>query len=259
MNKTKIIFALLLLANYHSSAQIIERELTATAGETQTISGTAIVSWSIGEPVTANYFSTNHITQGFQQGEKSAVLPVNLIDFKAKRQTPFVVNLDWEAAWTGNFKGFWIERRLEEETEFEAIQFVKKHELESVQHYFFADENAHTDNSYYRLKMLEEDESFEYSTIRVVEGIPLKHTVTSFPNPFSDHLQFQINPDTRVNPSRIDIELYHSDGAKVLQQTYGFTNQITISALAELPEGWYILNIKIDDQPLESLKLIKSK
>ena len=259
MNKTKIIFAFLLFVNYYSNGQTIERQLTATAGETQTISGTAIVSWSIGEPATANYLSTNDITQGFQQGEKSAVLPVDLIDFNAKRKTPFVVNLDWEAAWTGNFKGFWIERRFEGETEFEAIQFVKKHELESVQHYFFADENAHTDNSYYRLKMLEEDESFEYSVIKVVKGTPLKHTVTSFPNPFSDHLQFQINPDTRVNPSRIDIELYHSDGAKVLQQTYGFTNQITISELAELPEGWYILNVKIDNEPLEALKIIKSK
>ena len=48
MKKTTLLFALLLMANHYSNGQTIERELTSTAGETQTISGTAIVSWSIG-------------------------------------------------------------------------------------------------------------------------------------------------------------------------------------------------------------------
>ena len=259
MNKIFIFIGLMLVINNQTNGQTIERQLTATAGETQTISGTAIISWSIGEPVTENYFSTNDITQGFQQGEKAVVLPVNLIDFQARRKNRFLVNLDWEAAWSGNFKGFEIERRFEGATDFETVDFVKKHELESVQRYFLADENAHTDNSYYRLKMLEEDGTFEYSTIRVVEGVPLQHSIIAFPNPFSDYLQFTINPDKRVNPTRIDIELYHANGSLVLQQTHGFTHQITISDLSDLSEGWYILNVKIDDQLIEPFKIVKTK
>jgi hypothetical protein len=258
MNKILLLSLLLSWVGSQSYAQSIERQIIGTAGEIQTISGTAIVSFSIGEPIIESHFlANNHITQGFQQGEKSAALPVNLLTFDANRLNPLMVDLDWEAVWSGDFQGFWIERQLEGETEFQSLKFVTKSELEGVQKYNHQDNNSHFEESYYRLKMLEADGSFKYSAIKSVKGTPLVHRITAFPNPFDEFLQVEIIPDTRQLPVKVQIQLFSADGLMVKELTVPFSHLFTINQLEHLPKGWYFLKIKMDKQESETVKVVK--
>ena len=50
------------------------------------------------------------------------------------------------------------------------------------------DENPHFDNSYYRLKMIENDDKFVYSDLKIVKGTDLQHQINIFPNPFDEYL-----------------------------------------------------------------------
>lgn len=251
MNQFTLLF--LLLPSWLFS-QSIERAVTSTAGESQTISGIAKVSWTIGEPIIANYLSTNDITQGFQQGEKSANLPVRLLTFEAKRQNPLLVNLNWKAAWSGGFKGFWIERKLEAETEFQSIVFIEKKEAENYTH---LDANNHFDNSYYRLKMIEMDGSFEYSDIKVVAGTPIQHSVSFYPNPVESDLNINIQADIRQLPRQIEYAIYAINGQLIMQNTIDFQHQFQISAIDQLASGWYILKIKLDKVNITNQKFFR--
>lgn len=227
--------------------QSIERAIFTPAGEIQTISGSAIISWSIGEPISENYISTNHITQGFQQGKYSVVLPVHLFDFEATRQNTSTVQLNWKAAWTGGFKGFWVERKLEHETEFTALEFIEKNSLESDLFYETLDENDYHNNSYYRLKMIKLDGSVEYSAIKVVAGSPLKHQITIFPNPTQQNITLSMLPDMRQSPERVRIVISNSVGQLIFEEAVNFSPEIQLSEIARLGKGIYLIQIYLDD------------
>jgi hypothetical protein len=235
-------------------SQSIERAVTSTAGENQSISGIAKVSWTIGEPVINNFLSTNDITSGFQQGEKSVNLPVRLLTFEAKRQNPNIVYLNWKAAWSSGFKGFWIERKLEGENEFQPIIFIEKKETENYTH---PDANNHFDNSYYRLKMVELDGSFEYSNIKVVEGTPIKHQITFYPNPVENDLNVRIQVDNRQLPQNINYSIYSINGQLIVEHTIDFQYQFNIPSVEDLTSGWYILKVKLNEYNTTNWKFFK--
>lgn len=227
--------------------QSIERTLFTTAGEVQTISGSAIVSWSIGEPISENYINTNHITQGFQQGAYSVILPVHLFDFEANRQSVSTVQLNWNAAWTGGFKGFWVERKLEHETAFTALAFIERNTSESDLLYTTLDENDYHDNSYYRLKMIELDGTVEYSEIKVVAGSPLRHQLSIFPNPTHQGITLSMLPDLRQSPERVTITVSSSIGHFLFQKEFNFSPEIQLTEMKDFSKGVYLMQIYLDD------------
>lgn len=245
---------LLLLIPSWVFSQSIERVVTSTAGENKTISGTAKVSWTIGEPIIDNFIATNDITSGFQQGEKSTNLPVRLLTFEAKRKNSTSVQLNWKAAWSEGFKGFWIERKLEGENEFQSIAFIEKKEGEN---YIHLDLNNHFDNSYYRLKMAEMDGSFEYSAIKVVEGTPIKHQISFYPNPVVHELNVQIQADQRQLPQNINYSVHSINGQLVFEHTIDFQYHFNVPKVEQLTSGWYILKVKFDKTNSTNSKFFK--
>lgn len=117
-------------------------------------------------------------------------LPVELISFNTKRINPDEVKLDWATTTEVNNRGFYIERMLDIEGVFETIGFVESHN-----YYNTIDENSYTGISYYRLKQVDYDGSFNYSDVKVVEGIQIQSVpnigATVFPNPIEINLKIR--------------------------------------------------------------------
>lgn len=141
------------------------------------------------------------------------VVPVELISFNTSISAGKVA-LHWETATEKNNSGFEIEWSSNKET-FSKIGFVPGCGTSSLKHsYSFSDVYPLTAKSYYRLKQIDYDGSYNYSNI-VEAGIiaPASFSMSqNYPNPF--------NPSTTIKyqlPSkeRVIITIFNSIGEKI--------------------------------------------
>ncbi|HEX8039888.1 MAG TPA: T9SS type A sorting domain-containing protein, partial [Chryseosolibacter sp.] len=131
---------------------------------------------------------------GFDQGGFNSTLPVKLLFFRTALDGE-KVKLDWATAVEENFYKFVIQRSTDGLT-FEEIgevpgQGSNIYGIESQ--YAFVDEAPLSGLSYYRLKAVDLDESFEYFGVRAVKVIGSRKLVV-YPNPSSGNaISFRTN------------------------------------------------------------------
>ena len=163
-----------------------------------------------------------------------AVLPLNLKSFSAKPEND-AIRLDWQTANEVNVLGFVVERK-QESSEFSAISPLL-HGGSSL--YSYIDKDITTSNPvYYRLKLIDRDGSYTYSTIIISKITGFETAEFSvFPNPFTDDLTVCIN-----NSKKGTITLGDLNGNSLRKvNTNSVRNTLN---LQDLNRGTYILNIQ---------------
>ncbi len=120
------------------------------------------------------------------------LLPVELTSFTGSKTDAGVV-LNWSTATEINNKGFEIERRTST-TEFQSIGFVQGNGTTSEEHnYTFEDNGLSQAIYYYRLKQIDLDGTFAYSSVVEIDNntTPTQFALgQNYPNPF--------NPETSI-------------------------------------------------------------
>ncbi len=109
-------------------------------------------------------------------------LPLKLLEFKASKKSS-AVQLDWQTADEQNSDKFTIEHSTDGR-EFIAIGEVdaKGNSSTAANNYGFLHKDPAPGSNYYRLKMMDKDGTFEYSSVqKIYEGT--EQAVTLFPNP----------------------------------------------------------------------------
>jgi len=163
-----------------------------------------------------------------------AALPVDLIAFSAENYRNFKVKLAWKTAKELNNDYFSIERSDTGKNWIEIGQITGAGTIDSEQSYLFYDENPLEGLNYYRLKQLDFDGTFTYSSIELV-WLNIKDKVTKvYPNPVANMLNidadFKAIQAVNIHDSngrflatyssnRIDFEDYHS-GVYYIQITF---------------------------------------
>jgi Cohesin domain len=100
-----------------------------------------------------------------------SVLPIDLQSFTAKRRHATTTDLAWQTASEKNTVYFAVEQSTTG-TNFQTIGEVKaKGTTTTPQYYGFTDDNSITGINYYRLKMVDTDSKFRYSTIITVDAL----------------------------------------------------------------------------------------
>lgn len=113
----------------------------------------------------------------------TAMVPINLLSFTAKKVNNEEVMLNWETATEENFKGFDVEASIDG-SKFAKIGYVEGRGSNSK--YVMMDRNPFQGVNYYRLKSVDVDGSFVYSDIKAVEITERsKRELAVFPNPFN--------------------------------------------------------------------------
>ncbi|MCE7065180.1 Ig-like domain-containing protein [Dyadobacter sp. CY326] len=159
-------------------------------------------------------------------------LPVTLIDFSAARQETAVV-LKWRTSEETNSERFDIERSADGKY-WEAIGANKSSgESAAILHYTFTDEKPNTADNFYRLKMIDKDQTFAYSRIVFVGGLD-GHNLEIYPNPVADLLTIKTNDQIS------SVELHTVKGILV-HKSQGVVSK-TVS-VGNLPVGIYVLSI----------------
>jgi hypothetical protein len=172
------------------------------------VSGTGIVS----DPYTA---SVSGITQFYPFGVgNDGALPVELIAFYGESNNTDI-SLHWNTATEINSNRFEIERKELAGTMWLKIGSVYANFLSnSPKSYSFTDRNLHPGEYQYRLKMIDNDGSFQYSkTVEVKAKITMGiELCQNYPNPF--------NPSTTIKykipfDGNVLIEVFDVLGSKV--------------------------------------------
>ncbi len=174
-----------------------------------------------------------------------ALVPVELTSFTAAANESDVT-LNWSTATEINNQGFEIQKRTGD-GEFEKIGFVPGHGTTTdIQSYSYADSKVASGNYTYRLKQMDFDGSFEYSSeVTVVVTVPLEFVLEqNYPNPF--------NPSTVIKYSIpengfVTLDVYNLLGEKVASLVNGVQDagryEISFDA-SKLASGIYVYSLK---------------
>jgi PKD repeat protein len=169
-------------------------------------------------------------------GPANNPLPLSLLTFEGKRTAKNNVTLNWITAAEENVSGFSIERKFNWEENFETIHFTKSNGKSGQQsNYAFDDLNEYRYNSYYRLKILDNDGSYKYSKIITVSGYekPTSSFIETIYPLAGIEKQFVVK--SLVNES-LQLDMLNSAGQKVKSVQLLGTNIVDCS---DLPTGVY--------------------
>lgn len=175
----------------------------------------------------------------FGIGLLATTLPVKLTHFNVRRMTISNVQVSWQTQTEQNNKGFDIERRQENESNFITKGFVASkasggNSTVAVD-YSFEDANTYKGISYYRLRQVDLDNRAYYSLIKAVKG-EATINVLIWPNP--NEGQFSIRMEG-VDGQK-EAHITDLNGRLVQKITIKGTQQVNIR---HLQMGTYILAI----------------
>jgi len=188
--------------------------------------------------VVANFVQKSGINSfsNWTLATSSGPLPVRLITFTAKSMEQNSIQLEWETEMESNFKEFEIQRSSNPQTGFLRLASVRSLSAESVKGTYHFLDNAPEPGVlyYYRLKMIDIDESYAYS--KIVTGVAQgQDPVNVFPNPATTSIQIHAkDPVERI-------ELLTLSGKILLDQEANPTgNKLD---LPQLTSGNYLLRV----------------
>lgn len=171
-------------------------------------------------------------------------LPLTLGDFTALRKTTSV-ELNWQTLSEINTSHFEIERS-EDGIRYTGIGSVSAAGNSSVKkNYRFTDLQPPAGTAFYRLKMTDIDQAYQYSRVVAVRGSNSPVRIDVFPNPATDILQVQIPSD---QSGKIRLSIANAAGQVLWQndmQLSKGTNSTSIELL-RFPPGPYLL--VVDDE-----------
>ena len=180
-------------------------------------------------------------------------LPLNLLSFNAKKINEQVVQLDWSTTNESNTDKFDIEKSIDG-INFKNIGSLKaKENSTSKTNYSFRDNNiplSTHDILYYRLKQINLNGTYSYSTIKALLWKNSKYNfVKVFPNPSDGVYKLLLGGDDNVTTtSTTEITVNDITG----KQVYHFADKLPMNSIFDLDirskaasKGVYMLHVKI--------------
>lgn len=198
-------------------------------------------------PAPVNSSTTNDNSSAYTYS--SAALPVKLISFNAKAESA-VVNLDWATTEETNSDYFEIQHSVTGK-QWSKVDKVTSHgESKTLINYTFSHLTPVNGENLYRLKMVDKDETFAYSSIRSVTFEGQGSDLSVYPNPVSEKLFIRnFNQVTKVN-------IYNQKGLSVYKSGAIKTGEI---GLSNLSPGVYIVKISRSNGLESAQKIVVSK
>ncbi len=173
-----------------------------------------------------------------------APLPVEMVSFRAETQGEDVA-LHWATASEINNAFFDIQHSTDG-LHFTPIARINGQGNSSItHHYHYLHKSPERKVNYYKIKQVDEDGSHAFSSIVVATLNTAKRHFSVSPNPFSTHLDLQMQRPL-LHPATV--ELFDLHGKQVYSGTMPAANTEHRIALATLPNGLYILKIESEGE-----------
>jgi hypothetical protein len=207
----------------------------------------AMIEFTVGEFASATFSkNTSMLTQGILQPMNiiTGPLPVTNLQFSAKRMNQHSVQLLWQTEQEFNNKGFYIEKRKENEQHFAMIGFEPSKATGgnsySPLYYEQTDQNSFAGKTYYRLKQEDLDGKATYSAIRIVTGNGEKLLLMkAWPVPAINNVNISVQGILKPDM----IQVFDINGRLV--RSIPVTNQLTVNVTGLTP-GTYVVRLASD-------------
>ena len=174
-------------------------------------------------------------------------LPVTIMNFDAKRNGS-VNNLSWVTSQETNASKFIVERSTDGRN-FNEIGYVAAFGYSSTaKNYRFVDATPNKGNNYYRLKLVNIDNSFRFSEIKNVKHLTFAEMTVS-PNPVAQNMRILIDADKSEKASLFITDLA---GRRVYNTSVSVnegSNTLNIP-VSTLNSGSYVVTIQLANQTL---------
>jgi hypothetical protein len=182
--------------------------------------------------------------------EGSTPLPVTLVSFTTTKENETVL-LNWATTAETNSESFDIQHSLNGKS-WSSIGSVKAAgESSTKENYTFTDSNPADGQNLYRLKMIDSDGTFAYSTIRSV-SLEVSDVAVVYPNPVADRLYFKVKDWNKIGR----ITLSDLNGKTIFQSSKQPVDGVDVK---NLPAGLYAVNITRSTGGTSSYKIVISK
>ena len=171
-------------------------------------------------------------------------LPLDLIYFKGKIENKAVV-LEWETENERDIEGFVVEYSENNRT-FSETDFILAQNSETRNFYIFRDDKKTFQKTYYRLKIMETDGSFQYSeVISLTNEENLECLI--FPNPVIGNT---LNVQTPYPISTCDYVIFNSQGKKVLDGHFEANTMVQtfLIPMQNIVSGVYFVEIIVGNK-----------
>jgi hypothetical protein len=166
------------------------------------------------------------------------LLPVKLIAFGAREQNGDV-SLHWETADEENFDRFELERSMNTRDWLKVGTVHGNATMRVDAAYTFTDQLPVNGVNYYRLKMIDKDEQFEYSNIVVVSVATAQAQIKVYPNPASSVLHIStIHAGTNQF-----VEMINTSGQVVLSRKFLSAGNVIALNVGAVRKGLYHLRL----------------
>ena len=172
--------------------------------------------------------------------EGDCVLPVTLIDFSG-HVVNNQVQLSWSSSEEINFDRYIVERSSD------GISFQETGSIEgnvgTGSGYSYNEEKILQGLCYYRLKMLDKDQSYSYSKVISVKGLPT--SINIYPNPVNHGEAIRLTFSDEQLESDLSVWIKDLSGKEFKRINYstGELSGTDTDLLIDLPSGLYILVI----------------
>lgn len=207
--------------------------------------------------ITVQNISTTHIPNNstkfitIASVNVATPLPVELLSFDAKlNTTERKVDLTWSTQSEINADYFEVQKLVDNEWDY--LDYVDaKGNPSIISHYATVDYNPILGNNYYRLKQVDNNGSFVYSDIRVVNIGESYSFISIFPNPANNSFQVVFEDIAKQK-----IEINDATGRKIqFDYTVNSNNSLNIIS-SDLADGYYTIRI-IGEQVVTERFIIK--
>jgi photosystem II stability/assembly factor-like uncharacterized protein len=180
---------------------------------------------TLGTAYTISYTFSNGFS-GFGAGipGSSGTLPITLLNFTGRLQGENV-KLNWSTASEQNSKGFEIEKSLDG-INYRKIGFVEgAGNSFTTRGYTFTDPQRAVEFNYYRLKLVDIDNTFEYSDVVLVKNAYGKQDVYLAGNPFTNNINIQF---AKTPNGKVSVTIYDMKGSKIYEEGYNNYTQTSL-------------------------------
>lgn len=245
-----------------NTAPVINNVLLSTGSTlnnagTTFINGGVMLEFTLGEMACITLSSANNkLTQGILQPFSISIggaLPITGLEFYAKRLNNFQVQLDWKTLNEINNKGFYIERKKENESNFTSVGFVNSNTSDGNSNfpldYQKLDNNNFNNITYYRLRQEDISGRSSYSVVRTVKGDAAKQlNMQVWPVPAVGFFNVSVNGLSKPDL----IQVIDMNGRMVKQFTLQNQTQQQVSGL---PAGTYFVKLGSDNTVMQKVIL----
>lgn len=177
-------------------------------------------------------------------------LPVKLSSFVVEKGEGASAVLKWTTTEEVNSLKFVIQRSMDAKIWAVVGEVPAKVNSNGIINYRYDDMTINLGNNYYRLKMIDTDDSFSYSSIRTLNGEIGKTVLSLYPNPANSELSVVSTTGGRIGK----VEVINGSGKVVISQEE--INTISNISVKNLPAGVYVVKITFQDGFVENGKVV---